>query len=240
MIEQIKDFKKLNMFNETDIYSVRVKSLALAYGFEYPFARFYTQTDDNGNVTAAISALDFDYTLAFTDEANQQELLSFFDTIGFATLLSSDDFDLNCNYETGSVMKSVKSFDIVERGFSFDEHPNLTELFKYLDYDNKDFDSWYVDLNHRIRHNTAKAASLCVDGQIASVGILSSITPDGAILSGVKTQDDFRNNGYGSALVKSLVADVGVTVYLMREENKNEKFYINSGFINDGKWRLYR
>ena len=41
-------------------------------------------------------------------------------------------------------------------------------------------------------------------------------------------------------LVRRLVADCKGTVYLMREQGRNEQFYLQNGFINQGLWRQYQ
>ena len=70
--------------------------------------------------------------------------------------------------------------------------------------------------------------------------IFSSIYNDDAILTAVKTQPEFRRMGYASALVSYMIGDIKGSTYLMREMGKNEEFYKNLGFINIGKWRLYK
>ena len=79
-----------------------------------------------------------------------------------------------------------------------------------------------------------------MDGMILASGILSSVTDKGAVLTAVRTQLEFRRMGYGSMLVRRLVADCKRTVYLMREQGRNEQFYLQNGFINQGLWRQYQ
>ena len=122
----------------------------------------------------------------------------------------------------------------------FDSYPKLMDLYNFIDYDSQDFESWYVDLRHRIRHGGAKALTLRMDGMILASGILSSVTDKGAVLTAVRTQPEFRRMGYGSMLVRRLVADCKGTVYLMREQGRNEQFYLQNGFINQGLWRQYQ
>ena len=75
---------------------------------------------------------------------------------------------------------------------------------------------------------------------ILASGILSSVTDKGAVLTAVRTQPEFRRMGYGSMLVRRLVSDCKGTVYLMREQGRNEQFYLQNGFINQGLWRQYQ
>lgn len=240
MIKQTDDIEILKSFPAADLFTVRINALAAAYGFSYDFARFYVQSDEDGDLTAIISYLDNDATLAFLPEADFSELSFFFKTIGYSSLLCKEGFEFDAYYNDGVIMRSVKYFDVAPGMGVFDEYPKLMDLFNFIDYDKQDFESWYVDLSHRIRHGTAKAVALTVEGEIVSSGIFSSITDDGAVLTSVNTKAAFRHMGYGSALVKKMTADIGRTVFLMREKDRNEEFYIKSGFINDGIWRMYK
>lgn len=138
------------------------------------------------------------------------------------------------------MMQSVRRYDVQSGMAVFDSYPKLMDLYNFIDYDSQDFESWYVDLSHRIRHGGAKALTLRMDGIILASGILSSVTDKGAVLTAVRTQPEFRRMGYGSMLVRRLVADCKGTVYLMREQGRNEQFYLQNGFINQGLWRQYQ
>ena len=79
-----------------------------------------------------------------------------------------------------------------------------------------------------------------VNDEIVSSGIFSSIYNNDAILTSVSTVPEFRRMGYGSALVSAMICDIKGKVYLMRDKNKNEKFYKKLGFENMGYWRMYK
>ena len=59
------------------------------------------------------------------------------------------------------------------------------------------------------------------------------------MLSGVKTDEKYRNRGYAGALIRALATEIGGNIYLMRELEKNEHFYHELGFKNVGEWRIY-
>lgn len=240
MIEQINETYQLEAYPQTDLFSVRICALAKAYGCQYAFARFYVQKNTAGATTAILSYLDNDCTLALTPPADRQELTAFLHAAGFSTLLCSASFDFDSAREEGVLMRSAKRFDVHSGYAVFDEYPKLMDLYNFIDYERQDFESWYVDLSHRIRHGAARAVTLNINDEIVSSGILSSITDQGAVLTSVRTQNAFRGMGYGTLLVKKIVADCNRTVYLMREKDKNEAFYQKAGFINDGIWRMYK
>ncbi len=240
MIEKIDTFEDFNSFLNQSIFYVRIMSLAKAYGFKYDFVSFYRQLDQSGSITAIISKLDNDFTLCTNDNADNNELSEFFSAIGYASVLSDNKFDINNNFNEGVVMSAISR---IEKNFPYvhiNKYPKLMKLFNFIDYGNADFESWYVDISHRIRHNCAKAYALCINDDIISSGIFSSIYNDNAILSSVQTSAAFRHMGYGSALVSEMLSDINGIVYLMRENSLNEEFYLKLGFINSGKWRVHK
>lgn len=239
MIEKIETINSFNSYKSKDLYSVRIRSLLSAYGCKYDFASFYRQINNN-EITAIIAKLDSDFTLSFNDRADLYELEDFFSLLGFNSLLCESSFNPNFDYDEGIVMASVKKAEIHIPYTEIDMYPKLMDLFNLTDYDKTDFESWYVDISHRIRHGCAKAFTLTVNSEIVSSGIFSSIYNDDAILSAVKTAPEFRRMGYGSALVSEMMNDVRGKVYLMREYDKNEEFYKKLGFANTGKWRMYK
>lgn len=239
MVEIINDASLIDAWKIRDIYSVKILSLLKSYGTKYNFATFYRQIID-GKITAILSRLDNDFTLSVSDDFDDAELIHFFCVIGFNTITCSDKFQFGAKFEEGAVMSSSSKRDCTMTSAVIDEYPKLMDLYNFVDYDNQDFKSWYVDISHRVRHKTAKAYTLNVDGVIISSGILSSIIDGYSILTGVRTDDEFRCMGYGSCLVQNICSDVTGTVYIMRDMNQNESFYTKLGFNNIGKWRIYK
>lgn len=239
MIEKIDSPEQLAAWVQKDIFSVRILSLLQSYGCQYRFCSFYRQTDGD-RLTAIISKLDGNVTIALTENFDREELVRFLCLIGYATVLVSDVFELNPRYTEGVVMACSRKPDYQPVGAVIDEYPKLMDLFNFVDYQEQDFQAWYVDISHRVRHKTAKAYTLNVNDEIVSSGILSSLFEDDAVLTAVRTRDDMRQRGYGTALVKAICNDVRGTVYLMRDADRNEAFYAHAGFQNIGKWRMYQ
>lgn len=240
MIELLDETFCPEVYGKKDIFSVKIFSLFRAYGTKYPFIRFYAQKN-NIEVTAVICILDNDITVSYIqNKADIEELTEFVNVMGFSTLLCDDDFVLAREYDSGIVMSSERKTEIACDYTDVDEYPYLFDLFNFVDYGNVDFESWYVDISHRIRHGCAKAVTLNVDSEIISSAIFSSIYENDAILTAVQTKPEFRKSGYASALVSAMCCDVTGTVFLMREKDKNESFYKKLLFDNIGKWRIYK
>lgn len=240
MIEKVNDISELSGFYRDDLFYVRIMSLAKAYGFSYDFAVFYRQLDSDNRITAIISKLDFDFTLCFNENADTNEISEFISVLGYSTLLCDASFNHTAPYTQGVIMVSDKKVEIPAARAEIDKYPKLMELFNFVDYDTADFESWYVDISHRIRHGCARAYTLNINGVIIASGIFSSIYNNDAVLSAVRTSEEYRGLGYGSALVSEMSGDIKGKIYLMREKELNEQFYKRLGFKNNGNWRMYK
>lgn len=245
MIKKITDENLILSFGDKeDIYSIRIKALVKAYSTSYDFASFYALYNDDGIICAVISRLDNDFTVYHNRLTSRDELeiSSFLCACTYSSVLTDDKISLAnmADFDYGYVMKSTKKFELSAPFAEIDEYPKLMDLFDLESYDKWDFNAWYVDLSHRIRHNTAKAYALKINDELVASGVFSSIYNNSAILSSVLTQPPFRGLGYGSALVSKMIGDIRGDVYIMREKDKNESFYNKLGFENIGIWRMYK
>lgn len=240
MIKLINSAEEINEYSKIDLFSVRIKSILKAYGTSYGFASFYCQYDGDNNITSIMSKLDGDITISYNNHCDLCETAQFIKAIGFNSVLADEGFNYESRFTSGIIMSTNKKPDIFPVYAELDEYPKLMDLFNFTDYETSDFELWYADVSHRIRHNCAKAYTLCINDEIISSGMFSAMYDDCAILSAVKTQQEFRGLGYGSALVSSMMNDIKSTVFLMRDNDKNESFYKRLGFENTGIWRIYK
>lgn len=94
-----------------------------------------------------------------------------------------------------------------------------------------DFDLWYTDTSHKIRHNLAK----CYVYKNASSVTASFFGDDTVFLSQVSTLKTERHKGYASEMLHEVTGIYkDKTVYLIAEENKRP-FYKSAGFTVTGK-----
>lgn len=243
MIKRIDNADEIFSFSKSDIYAIRIKALLKSYGTSYDFAKFYICFSDYDEPCAIISSLDNDFTLSYSmlTQDNADEICAFITSIGYNSLLTDSEFVITgTKYDSGIVMQASKRYDFPLTDATINEYPKLMDLFNLDSYDKWDFEAWYVDLSHRIRHGTAKAYSLNINDEIISSAVYSSIYKDDAILTSVETVPEYRGLGWASQLVSYMLGDIKGNVYLMREENKNEQFYLKLGFTNCGRWRMYK
>ena len=102
MIEIIEGFDELKEWNKRDLYSIRIFALLKSYGTSYNFATFYRQII-NGKITAIISMLDNDITLALDGDFDNAELVRFFCITGHASILCPSEFQFGAKYDEGAI-----------------------------------------------------------------------------------------------------------------------------------------
>ena len=241
MIEKIDSFQKLDAFKDKNIFTVRIKSLAYVYGFGFSFASFYRQIINN-ETAAVFSVLDSDITLAVDANcADFDELAEFFMLRGFTSLMCSDDFIIDGEYDHGQIMECRCKFDLTDfqEAVGISTFEQLSGLYEFLDYGGS-FDAWYADIRRRLNLFSAKACGIYRNEKIVTSAVLSSIYKSDAVLTGVKTDEKYRRQGFAGEAVKYLCNCVPGSVYLMREDGKNENFYSEIGFKNIERWRMYR
>lgn len=227
-------------------FSTRIKSLYAAYGTYPKLCDFWYQTSDNKKITSTISKYGGKIIAYITDTSDLPELSDFIKAVYGSVLLCDNKYTLsiNCDKITGSVMECsvLKKYDCTKRVISdvlLNEYYSLlNESMNYM----PDFESFYTDLNHKIRHNVNKIWGI-TDGKLLSACTAVAMDNSTAVLGGVAVLPEYRGMGYGSNLVyqavSALLADKKY-VYLYREQNKNKNFYSRLGFTDIGQWAEYK
>ena len=104
------------------------------------------------------------------------------------------------------------------------------------------FEDFYVDVNHKLRHNAARICGIEHDGKLAALAMTVAESDDGAVLGAVACAQEFRRSGFASAVVKHItnsLISAGKNVFLHRAKNANVSFYSGLGFSECGTWREY-
>ncbi len=222
------------------VFSLRQRAFFDAYGAGEKFFSVWVQTDENEKMTAVISSLSGDVTLALKEEADFEEINGFLKAIGFSSIFLnkkySDFFPLE-KKQTGKIMKLEKVLS--ETYYIFPE-PDYKAVFNLLFEENEvSFSDWFTDISHRIRHGSAIADTVVENGKTVACAFCQAKSGCDALIGSVKTDKNYRNKGFGTLTVTRLCSYLqknGFRVYLCREENKNKDFYSRIGFIDCGEW----
>ena len=100
---------------------------------------------------------------------------------------------------------------------------------------NIEFEPWYLDMSHRIRHGVTRTKRLG-----GSVLVIQHDLFGSALISQVATAPEYRGNGGASRLISAVCAELSESeVFVICEEELRE-FYEKNGFQKIGKKFIIR
>ena len=239
MIKLLNENAPFPLFDD-GVFSLRQRAFFDAYGAGEKFFSVWIQTDEKEDVTAVITSLSGDVTLALSDESDFEEINEFLSVIGFSSVFLnraySDYFSFG-KKQNGKIMKLER--ELPETDFNITE-PDYKAVFNLLFEDeNVSFPDWFTDTSHRIRHGAAIADTVTLDGKTVACAFCQAKAENKALIGSVKTDKAYRNRGLGTLTVTRLCSYLqqnGFEVYLCREENKNKNFYSQIGFSDCAEW----
>lgn len=222
------------------VFSLRQRAFFDSYGVTTDFFFCWVQTDENGHVTAVITSLSGDVTLALKEEADFEEISEFLNVIGFSSIFFNKKYAPFLPFETGETGKiMVLEKTLTETDYTPIE-PDYRGIFRLLfENGNVSFPDWFTDTSHRLRHGTALADFEKKDGKTVACAFCQAMADGRALIGSVKTDEEYRKNGIGTRLVSRLSAYLqqrGFEVFLCRKENENRDFYSRIGFCDCGEW----
>lgn len=211
-------------------FGCRLLSGMEAYGWDRPFLRVWS--DDS-----AVYALQDSSLTVCGRPADGQEAAAFARMVGASTVTGCTE-DL-----AGWTPFSRQGGVILYRpaapssGNASDEKPPVQSLYRVLQAAGlsvPDFEAFYLDLNHRLRHRAADA----VLWEEKACAILGALTREEAVLTAVAVVPGARCEGLGSWCVTELLArHPGVSFWALRGSGENRAFYRQLGFIEVGRWK---
>ena len=211
--------------------AIRILSLYESYGCNYDFLRFYKQ-EINGDITAIISVMDNNATLCLIDDRDTDEIIKFISAIGAKTVFCEKEIALE-KVEQGDIML-FNNFEITNRSLNEVRLKNVYDVMSTY-FAMPDFNAWYPDISHRIRHGGAVAVEKEYGCAIA---LKSSI---GALISGICVKENSRNKGHGSVILQGLINTCGSNkIFALVEKDGPKQFYKNNGFFEIGKFATYK
>ena len=190
--------------------TVKMKSLLLAYGTNTDFLCFWVQKNNEKTISALMrfsNELTVWCDSKNINEDNISELRQFTEFLNLQVFSRADV--LKILLKDTSVSCACMEF----RGngvFSESTELSYKQIYNLLaDSDNKgiklpEFQDWYVDFNHSVRHKTARYFS--TNGH--SVALTGYETEDFAIITGVVTDKKHRNSGLAKQNVLGLCYDL--------------------------------
>ncbi len=255
-----KDNKTSENSIHLDIISPMLCSIIALWKI-YPnesFVDFY-EVISQDKIKAVISKMDGYCVLHNFMQLNNQdkeEIAQFFNIIGCNTLLScinNELFDYGFKLNnSGIIMKLDKIDNIIPvkinqkndiHDFKFDYMPSPRDIYKILEFNNGqsiqlgNFDSWYVDISHRLRHEYCHAVILKYNNKSIGCAMTLSEYNNTAIIGGVSIIPEMQGKGFGKIIMNTLQNYIKAKHIFVLVNNKNNTgFYFNLGYKPYGRF----
>lgn len=224
MIRRAFSGNDLSALPQKGVEAQKIRALLRAYGVKYDFCRFYVSE------SAAFCEMDGCFVICETGGSPDiEELADFLAFGGFSEIFCSAGLGaplakrLSCRSQRVSLMRfegeAVPNAEV-------ETNPPLDEVYEILKtaFD-IEYEAWYADMSHRIRHGVAKARKL---GNSALM-IQHDINGE-ALLSQIVTLPGFRCRGNASRLIKAVCAELSESEVFLLCEDELVPFYEKLGF----------
>ncbi|MEE1077328.1 MAG: GNAT family N-acetyltransferase [Acutalibacteraceae bacterium] len=218
-------------------FATRVKGLLNAYGEYNSLCDVWYQLI-NEDITAYIVRYGGEFIADIYSGADFEEIINMCRIAGGNVLLCKK-VDMGGMFGDVMRLEKLQSF---ENSFEFSENVNLYDYYDILKANQSqsfivpEFDDFYVDLNHRLRKNTAFILGLYKDNNLISCCVATAVDKTSAVIAGVATLPQYKKQGYGTAVVsefcKRLTYRNITDIFLQRDKNENLNFYRKIGFEN--------
>lgn len=224
MIRRAFSEDELAALPQKGVEAQKIRALFRAYGAKYDFCRFYVSE------SAILCGTDGSFVLCETGNSPDiEELADFFTFGGFSEIFCSAKLGaplakrLRCCSQSVNLMrfcgKALPNADVLK-------DPPLDEIYAILKTSfNIEYEAWYADMSHRIRHNVAKARKL----ENSALMIQHDINGE-ALLSQIATLPGFRRRGNASRLIKAVCAELSESEVFLLCEDELVPFYEKLGF----------
>lgn len=220
MIERIYRAPELSA---RGIIPQKIRALYQAYGTGYDFCKFYKQAG------TTLAFLDGSCVINSDSNTDSEELSDFLAMNGFTDIFCSATVgdaickNLSADYNTVYAMRfcgEAVSDEITETK-SPDEVYSIIKTGFDIDYE-----PWYLDMSHRIRHGVSRAFRL---DRKAALVVQHDINGE-ALISQVAVVPEYRGRGYASKLLKAVCSTLSPSECFVICEPKLQNFYEKAGF----------
>ncbi len=228
MIKQVFD---LSDFKHCDATTVKIRSLAVAYGFRYTFCTFWLQYD-GAVATAAICKFYGAVTIGAATGADIAEIADFLSVIGFSEVTAPfvpQIGDKLCTKQAFAMSLSAELPNCEQPDFA--KFKSAYEIFSSSDSSAVTvggFDEWYTDVSHRVRHG---AAQLYCNENSTAIVLLDG---ENYFLNGIAVNREKQGRGLGKQMLETFMGDSGI-MYTLCFESEYE-FYKKCGFCDCGRY----
>lgn len=244
----------LNRICSNSPYGARIASYLSAYhGKKYDFLDFWLQRDEQNRAVCAFCRY-YQTLIICGSPSSIEEAEDFIAVLSPSSVLCSSDFTarINLHFTQGETMRCRPLPYLKEgekRGISVirSDMAAIREFYNLLVSANKStdalpkFESFFLDLSHRVRHGTSEIYGIRNEkGELVSAAAVIAKSSDTAVIGCVATDKEYRRQGLAYKLVEFVTKKMQSeekAVYLHRE--KKIEIYEKIGYKTVGYWREY-
>lgn len=234
-------------------YGARILAYYTAYcGKKYDFLDFWIQRSADGRELCALCRYYSALIICGACE-DKGEIEDFVSMLNPSSIFCDGTFELHTSggYTEGETMKFCRTgvdcsevCKIIKIGSDIGQ---LREVYNLLASENSrndvlpDFEGYFLDISHRIRHSVSEVYAVLNDEEkIIATAAVVAMADNCAVIGCVATHRSFRRQGIATNLVgritKSMLEDKR-EVYLHRERKIG--LYDKLGYVTIGEWREY-
>ena len=208
--------------DKDNVEALKIYALWRSYGTKYDFCRFY-KTDG-----AVLCAQNGSFVISGNEKRDLEELADFVKISGFSEIFCSEQIGkplteyLRCKRETVNLMR----FDGTGVPCETEKETPLEEFYSILKTSfDIEFEPWYLDMSHRIRHGIAGTRRLG-----GSVLVIQHELFGSALLSQIATAPRYRGKGGASRLISAVCAELAQSEVYVLCTDELRGFYEKNGF----------
>ena len=211
----------------------RINAYCKAYGTGYDFFTFY-EGDTGDNMLALYYGGEL--YVHCNENGDSQSIITFSEMLGAKAVMS--DIKLSEESETLYIMTSGQMPAVCNNRLKAEFTEDYRTVFEILksgfslsDYQ---FDEWYADTCHRVRHGISRLIVMHYGSEPAATATVLFDDDKSCFLSHIAVRRDMQKNGIGTALLSctaNLLDNRKITLICKKNV---QRFYINCGFTATG------
>ena len=202
----------------------------------------FLQRTENGEIQAVFSLKNTCVALVLLNCNATEELEKFFCFCGVSEILSDTSvMQFSKTQKELNLLEFCKAYGEDNDCLSLNRQSTIGEyqgVYKLVFEEGNNFEKWFPEFSKKVNSFNSFATYLKVNDNIISAAISPAVYKNTAVIAGVFTLKEYRNQGYAGKCVKALLKELRENnichIYLWCEDN-NLKFYENLGFKNIGK-----
>ncbi len=211
-----------------------------SYGTEYDFCEFYLQTDNIGIVTAVSLRYNTFLYCNIGDKADREELSLWLG--GFESVTAFVNFQFSPEHSEKCVLMHKCGSTVTDKNrvVNISSSADIMRISRMVNEGLSEdvANEYFLDLTYLLRHGSAEIKGMFSEGEIISFLMVSRPILGKSVINLVYTREDFRGNGYSSAVIDGALSE-DVDYYLICTESL-QCFYERNGFVpSDVCYKLY-